>query len=79
MKRQELAAAMTAQETADLIRQRTEDNAPLVLGLTDDQLALPTRPPRARVRSLADTIERVLIGHYDKHRRDIERKLRDGT
>ena len=44
--------------------------------LSKEQLALPTRPSRARGEALAETIERVLVGHYDTHRRDIERKLR---
>jgi hypothetical protein len=32
--------------------------------------------PRARHEGLAETIDRVLIGHYDAHRRDIAAKLR---
>ena len=38
----------------------------------------PTRPPRARSQVLAETIELVLIGHYDAHRDDIEAKRRAG-
>jgi hypothetical protein len=48
----------------------------LVIGLTDEQLNLPTRPPRVRDQRLAETIELVLIGHYDTHRLSIEAKLR---
>ena len=48
----------------------------LLLSLTDAKLDLPTRPPRARNERLAETIDRVLIGYYDAHRRDIEGKLR---
>ena len=40
------------------------------------RLALPTRPPRAKPQVLADTIDRVLIGHFDTHRAAIEEKLR---
>ena len=79
IERQELTTTMTRQQTVDLIRQRIEEGAALIAGLSDEQLALPTRPPRARGQALADTIELVLIGHYDTHRRDIERKLADGT
>jgi hypothetical protein len=49
----------------------------LVRGLADDQLDLPTRPPRARSGRLAETIELVLIGHYHGHRREIETKLEE--
>jgi uncharacterized damage-inducible protein DinB len=79
MERKELTTALTAQQAIDLIRQRTEEGVALISSLDDEQLALPTRPPRARAQTLADTIALVLIGHHDAHRRDIERKLRDGT
>jgi hypothetical protein len=61
----------------DLIHQRSEEGAALIASLTDEQLALPTRPPRARSQRLAETIQDVLIDHYDTHRRNIEQKLRD--
>ena len=35
----------------------------------------PTRPPRAKGQRLGETIERVLIGHYDMHLLDIERRF----
>jgi uncharacterized damage-inducible protein DinB len=79
IERQELTTSMTAEEVVDLIRQRTEESAALISNLSDEQLALPTRPPRAHEQVLADTINQVLIGHYHAHRRDIERKLADGT
>jgi hypothetical protein len=63
-------------ETVELLRQRTEDGARLLLDLTDDELALTTRPPRAQAERLAETIVRVLIAHYDVHREEIEAKLR---
>ena len=77
--RQDLTTTMTAQQAVDLIRQRTEEGAALISSLSEEQLVLPTRPPRARAQTLADTIELVLIGHYDSHRRDIARKLSDST
>ena len=47
-------------------------------GLTDEQLALPKRPPGAKPQSLAETIERALIGHLNHHHHhaEIEAKLR---
>ena len=78
IERQELTTIMTREQAVDLIRQRTDEGAALISSLSDEQLAMPTRPPRARGQLLADTIQLVLIGHYDAHRRDIERKLRDG-
>jgi hypothetical protein len=65
-------------EAIERIRARTDDGERLLLGLTDDQLDLATRPPRARNQRLAETIERVLIGHYAAHRESIETKLRIG-
>ena len=44
--------------------------------LTDEQLDLPTRPPRATARVLADAIDQILIEHIDSHRAEIEVKLR---
>jgi len=76
MERRELTTAMTVEQAVALIRQRTEEGQALISSLSDGLLALPTRPPRARGEVLADTIACVLIGHYDAHRRDIERKLR---
>ena len=79
IERRELTTTMTAQQAVDLIRRRTEESAALIASLSEEQLTLPTRPPRARAQVLADTIALVLIGHYDAHRRDIERKLRHGA
>jgi hypothetical protein len=60
----------------DLLRRRTEECAILVAELTDQQLDLPPRPPRARLHTLAELIDSVLIGHYRSHTQDIESKLR---
>jgi len=79
IEREELTTTMTLAQAVDLIRERTREGATLIASLTEDQLALPTRPPRARDQQLAATIESVLIGHYDAHHRDIERKLSDRT
>lgn len=76
IERRELTTRLSPGELGELIRVRTREGADLLRGLTDAQLELPTRPPRAGGRQLlAETIERVLIGHYETHRAAIEGKL----
>jgi uncharacterized damage-inducible protein DinB len=72
LERERMATELSLQEAIELVRSRTEEGVALLEGLTDAQLDLPTRPPRARSQRLAETIEKVLIGHYEVHRRDIE-------
>ena len=74
LERKQLTTDLSQQQAVTLLRSRTEAGIELILGLTDEQLNLPTRPPRARSQALAETIELVLIGHYDGHRGDIEAK-----
>ena len=76
LERKRLITDLSPQEAVIQLRRRTEEGAELILGLTDEQLNLPTRPPRSRSQALAETIELVLIGHYDVHRGDIEAKSR---
>lgn len=76
LERQQMTTELSIAEAMDLIQGRTEEAAALLSGLTDEQLELPTRPPRARSQRLAQTIEAVLIGHYAAHQRDIEAKQR---
>jgi uncharacterized damage-inducible protein DinB len=75
IERKQLTTALSARDAIELIHVRTEEGVRLLLDLTDEQLDRPTRPRRSRAEALADTIERVLIGHYDAHRQDIETKL----
>jgi len=75
IERKPVTARHSQREVVDLLRQRTEEGANLVGGLSDEQLDLLPRPPRARLRTLAQMIESVLIGHYDTHRKAIESKL----
>jgi hypothetical protein len=76
LERNELTTDLSPREAVGLLRQRTVESATLIRALTDDQLDLPTRPPRARAQNLAVTIERVLVGHYRAHGDDIAAKLR---
>jgi len=76
LERRQLTTDLSPQQAAALLRRRSDEGIELLLGLTVEQLDLPTRPPRARSQALAETIERVLIGHYDTHRSDIEAKCR---
>jgi len=75
LERRHMTSDLSPGEAIELIRERVEDGARLLLDLTDAQLSLPTRPPRANAQVLADTIDRVLIGHFDTHRVAIEEKL----
>lgn len=76
MERRQMTTELSPAEATELIRERAADGVRLIRDLTDEQLVLPTRPARANAQPLAETIERVLIGHYDTHRTEIEAKLR---
>jgi hypothetical protein len=78
LERGQLSTRLSPHGVAALLRERADEGAGLVESLTDEQLALPTRPPRAKDQALAGTIERVMIGHWHTHRREIESKLRVG-
>ena len=78
LERKRLITDLTPEQAVEQLRRRTDEGAELILGLTDEQLNLPTKPPRARSQRLAETIELVLIGHYNGHRSDIEAKTRAG-
>jgi len=75
LERNHLTTSRSPLDAVDVLRQRTEASANLIRALTDEQLDLPTRPPRARDANLAETVERVLIGHYRAHHEDISAKL----
>lgn len=75
IERRSLTTELAPNKASELLRQRTDIGLGLLARLTDDQLDLPTRPPRAGSERLGTTIERVLIGHYDVHRIAIEAKL----
>jgi uncharacterized damage-inducible protein DinB len=75
IERMKLTTDLSPPEAVKLIRQRTEESASLIRGLMDEMLDLVTRPPRAKGQRLAETIEGVLIAHYDVHRTEIAEKL----
>ena len=77
IERARMASDRSPAEVAALVRARTDEGERLIIGLSDEQIERPTRPPRARNQRLAETIELTLIGHYDVHRLSIEAKLRD--
>jgi len=76
IERSRLTSELSPQEVVSLLRIRSGEGAELIRELTDEQLALTTKPPRAGAAPLAVTIERVTIGHYGTHRAEIEAKLR---
>ncbi len=75
IERSQMTSPRSQSEALELIRRRTRDGQRLLAELTDEQLAMETRPPRARGQILADTVERVLIAHYRAHQADVEAKL----
>ena len=79
LERKRMTSALSQAEAVALVRERTDAGIALLRGLTDEQLDLVTQPPRARNQRLEETIEQVLIGHYDGHRADIESKVRRRT
>jgi hypothetical protein len=76
IERAQLTSSLSQAEVVALLRERTDAGVALIGGLSDQQLDLPVRPPRARSSTLGQLIEAVLIGHYETHRREIEAKLR---
>jgi uncharacterized damage-inducible protein DinB len=78
LERAQLTTPLSVPRMVELLRKRTEESADLIGHCTDDQLDLPTRPPRPRASTLAEVVEQVLIGHIDTHRRAIQSKLQSG-
>ena len=76
LERSRLTTDLSRDHAIELLRRRSEEVSNLIRALTDEQLDLPTRPPRAGSATLATTVERVLIGHYGAHRDQIESKGR---
>jgi uncharacterized damage-inducible protein DinB len=75
IERKALVTDRAPAEVARDLQARTREASGLIRTLTDEQLALRTKPPRANGERLGETIERVLIAHYVVHLREIEAKL----
>ncbi len=75
LERLEMTTDLSTTEMIDLLRTRAAEGIALVGGLSDAQLDLVTRPPRASSPSLAATIESMLIGHVRGHTAEIAAKL----
>ena len=73
VERARLTALGSQADVVDRLRRSTDESVQLIHSLTDEQLDLPMR---TRTRTVAQMIERVLIGHYDTHRGEIQAKLR---
>jgi uncharacterized damage-inducible protein DinB len=67
LERRRMTTALSPAEIAAVVRDRMEIGARLIGGLSARQLALPTKPPRARAPSVADSIQGLLIDHIDAH------------
>jgi hypothetical protein len=76
VERKRMTARGSAAEVVAALRRTAEGYARLVEGLTDEQLALPAQP--TRTRSVGQAIERVMIGHVERHRVEVERAMRRG-
>ena len=70
----EVASALTRDDVVALLRDQEARTLAVLRGLTDEQLTLTTETP-AGPMSVADRIERVLIGHLRMHRGSIETTL----
>ena len=64
-------AGATAREVLDLLSESKPRLAALVRAMTDDQLDLAMETPRGPL-TVAERIERVLIGHLESHQGSIE-------
>jgi len=76
IERARLTSELSRKEATGVLGQRADASAALIRGLSDAHLDLPTRPPRAGEPTLEQTIERVLIAHYEVHRLQIACKAR---
>jgi hypothetical protein len=75
IEREQLTSTLSPAEVIELVRGTLGEAATLVHGLTDAQLDLVARPPKAGAPSLAQTVQGLMIDHVDHHRREIEAKL----
>jgi len=78
LERLEMTTELSPAEMVDVVRARAAEGIALVEGLSDAQLDLVTRPPRANSPTLAETVEGMLVGHVRRHTEEIAAKL-DGA
>jgi hypothetical protein len=75
LERKRLTTDLAPTIVSELLRERAAETERLLIGLSDAQLDLATKPPRAATPLLPETIQHVLIEHLDGHRRSIQSKL----
>jgi uncharacterized damage-inducible protein DinB len=76
IERTKLTSRRSPSEVIEQVRSTLDEASTLIRSLTDDQLDLTTKPPKAGAPTLAWTIQGLMIDHVDHHRREIEAKLR---
>ena len=62
-------------EVADRIRRERDTAVALVGQLTNEQLELPSNPPRGRHDRVAELLQSLVIGHLETHRRALDEAL----
>jgi predicted acetyltransferase/uncharacterized damage-inducible protein DinB len=75
IERKQLTTSRSPAEVVEQVRRTLDEAATLIRGLTDEQLDLTTKPPKAGAPSLAQTIQHLMIDHVEHHRREIETKV----
>ena len=62
-------------EVAERIRRERDTAVALVSQLTNEQLELPSNPPRGRHDRVAELLQSLVIGHLETHRRSLDEAL----
>ena len=75
IEREQMTSTRSPTEVIAFVHDTLGEAAILVRGLTDHQLDLVTKPPKAGAPSLAETVQGLMIDHVEHHRREIEAKL----
>ena len=76
IERKQLTSRRSQADVVEHVRATLDEAATLVRGLTDAQLDLTTKPPKAGAPSLAWTVQGLMVDHINHHRREIDTKLR---
>jgi DinB family protein len=75
IERDQMTSSRSPAEVIEFVRDTLGEAATLVRGLTETQLDLTTKPPKAGAPSLAKTVQGLMIDHVEHHRQEIEAKL----